>query len=119
MSEKKPTNPWTKSLFIWMAILVGLVLFVQMFDGKKEASGDAMTYSEFVGAVNEGNVKSVTITRAPGGDANIAGKLASDKTFTTIAPGDAQVSKMLIDKGVAVQVKAQEGGSIWLLLLSR
>ena len=27
--KKKPTNPWTKSLFIWMAVLLGLVLFVQ------------------------------------------------------------------------------------------
>ena len=31
--EKKPGNPWTKSLLIWVGVLFALVLFVQMIDG--------------------------------------------------------------------------------------
>ena len=56
MNEKKPTNPWTKSLFIWMAILLAMVLFVQSIGGTRESAGSAISYSEFVRQVNEGNV---------------------------------------------------------------
>ena len=31
--EKKPGNPWTKSLLIWVGVLFALVFFVQMIDG--------------------------------------------------------------------------------------
>ena len=31
-NEKKPGNPWTRSLLIWLAVLFGLVLFVRAFD---------------------------------------------------------------------------------------
>ena len=59
MNEKKPGNPWTKSLLIWVAVLFGLVLFVQMIDGgSSAATGEAIPYSEFVRQVDEGNVQS-------------------------------------------------------------
>ena len=31
--DKKPGNPWTKSLLIWVGVLFALVLFVQLIDG--------------------------------------------------------------------------------------
>jgi cell division protease FtsH len=37
--------------------------------------------------------------------------------FHTVAHGDANVSDRLIQKGVAVQVKAEEQSSIWLYML--
>ncbi len=62
MNEKKPGNPWTKSLLIWVAVLFGLVLFVQMIDGgRAPPPGEPIPYSEFVRQVDEGNVQSVTI----------------------------------------------------------
>src|SRR3954454_15312453 len=117
--EKKPGNPWTKSLLIWAGVLFALVLFVQMIDGgSRGATGQAMAYSEFVRQVNEGNVRSVTIASASaGGNSTIAGKLSSGEDFHTVAPGDANVSDKLIAKGVAVQVKAEEQSSIWLYML--
>jgi hypothetical protein len=36
--EKKPGNPWTRNLIIWIGILLGLVLFVQMIGGGSKAS---------------------------------------------------------------------------------
>ena len=62
--NKKPGNPWTKSLLIWVGILFALVLFVQMIDGGSRAStGQAIAYSEFVRQVDEGNVRTVTMHR--------------------------------------------------------
>jgi hypothetical protein len=57
MNEKKPSNPWAKSLLIWVGILFGLVVFVQMIGGgSKAATGETIPYSEFVRQVDEQNV---------------------------------------------------------------
>src|SRR6476660_8643450 len=104
--DKKPGNPWTKSLLIWAGVLFALVLF-----------GQTIAYSEFVRQVDEGNVRTVTIATGTTGNSAIAGKMSSGEDFHTVAPGDANVSDKLIQKGVAVQVKAEEQSSIWLYML--
>jgi cell division protease FtsH len=116
--DKKPGNPWTKSLLIWVGVLFALVLFVQMIDGgSRSAAGSPIAYSEFVRQANEGNVKSVTIASNAGSNSQISGKLSTGETFRTIAPADAKVTDLLISKGVAVQAKAEEQSSIWLYML--
>ena len=60
-NDKKPGNPWTKSLLIWVAVLFGLVLFVRAFDSGSAAQGEPLAYSDFVNQVDEGNVRSVII----------------------------------------------------------
>ncbi|HEV2595524.1 MAG TPA: ATP-dependent zinc metalloprotease FtsH [Sphingomicrobium sp.] len=116
--DKKPGNPWTRNLLIWAGVLFALVLFVQMIDGGSRAqAGQAMAYSDFVHQVDQGNVRAVTIATGSSGNNAIAGKLASGEEFHTIAPSDANVSDKLIQKGVAVQVKAEEQSSIWLYML--
>src|SRR5579864_48686 len=117
--DKKPSNPWTKSLLIWAGVLFALVLFVQMIDGgSRTSAGNAIPYSDFVRQVDEGNVRTVTIASSgSGSNSAITGKLSSGEEFHTIAPGDANVSGRLIAKGVAVQVKAEEQSSIWLYML--
>ncbi|NUS99752.1 MAG: ATP-dependent metallopeptidase FtsH/Yme1/Tma family protein [Sphingomonas sp.] len=118
MNEKKPTNPWAKSLLIWVGILFGLVVFVQMIGGgSKAATGEAIPYSEFVKQVDEQNVQSVTTSATASGNQVITGKLANGQTFRTTAPKDAQVTDRLISKGVQVQAKEAEQSSFWLILL--
>ena len=115
--EKKPGNPWTKSLLIWAGVLFALILFVQMIDGgARTATGQAIPYSEFVRQVDDGNVR--TVTMASGGttgNSQITGKLDSGEVFHTVAPAGTNVADRMVQKGVAVQVKADEQGSIWLL----
>jgi len=116
--DKKPGNPWTKSLLIWVGVLFALVIFVQMIDGGSRATaGSPIAYSEFVRQVDEGNVRTVTMATGSSGNSAITGKLDSGETFRTVAPSDANVSDRLIQKGVAVQVKAEEQSSIWLYML--
>jgi cell division protease FtsH len=118
MNEKKPTNPWAKSLLIWVGILFGLVVFVQMIGGgSKAATGEAIAYSEFVRQVDEGNVQSVTTASSASGNQLITGKLEGGQTFRTTAPADAQVTDRLIKAGVQVQAKEAEQSSFWLILL--
>jgi cell division protease FtsH len=117
MNEKKPGNPWTRSLLIWVGILFGLVLFVQMIEGPRAAASQAIPYSEFVRQVDEGNVRSVTSSANATGNQVITGKLSSGEAFRTLAPADAQVTDRLIQKGVQVQAKEAEQSSFWLILL--
>ena len=116
--EKKPGNPWTKSLLIWVGILFALVLFVQMIDGgSRSTAGNQIAYSDFVRQVDEQNVRSVTMMTSANRDSAIVGKLNSGEEFHTIAPAGANIADRMIQKGVAVQVKAEETGSIWLYML--
>jgi cell division protease FtsH len=116
--DKKPGNPWTKSLLIWVGILFALVLFVQMIGGgARSTAGQAMAYSEFVRQVDEGNVRTVIMATGTTGNSAISGKLAGGEDFHTVAPAGANVADKMIQKGVAVQVKAEETGSIWLYML--
>jgi cell division protease FtsH len=115
--DRKPGNPWTKSLLIWAAVIFGLVLFARAFDGGAAAPGEAVPYSTFVRQVDEGNVQSVTIANSTAGNATISGQMTDGKAFRTTAPADARISDKLVAKGVAVQVKAEEGSSIWLFML--
>src|SRR6187399_1116459 len=117
MNEKKPSNPWTKSLLIWMAVLLALVLFVQSIGGGRAATGQAVAYSDFVNQVEEGNVQSAIISAVPGGNTTVTGKLASGQAFKTTIPPNTNVADRMIAKGVAVQVKAEEQSSFWLILL--
>jgi cell division protease FtsH len=116
-NEKKPGNPWTRSLLIWLAVLFGLVLFVRAFDSGSAAQADALAYSEFVQQVNEGNIRSVTIATSPTGNVTVSGKMANGKTFRTFAPPNTNVADRLVAKGVGVAVKAEEQSSVWLILL--
>src|SRR4051812_34873801 len=116
--DKKPGNPWTKSLLIWVGVLFALVLFVQMIDGGSRAStGQAMAYSEFVRQVDQGNVRSVTMATSATGNSAITGRLDGGEVFHTVAPAGANVADRMIQKGVGVQVKAEEQGSIWMYML--
>lgn len=117
-NDQKPGNPWTRNLLIWGAIIFGLVLFAQMIGGgSSSASGKAIPYSDFVRQVEGGNVQSVTMATGASGNAAISGKLDTGEAFHTVAPADANVSDRLIGKGIAVQVKAEEGSNLWLYLL--
>jgi cell division protease FtsH len=116
--DKKPGTPWSKHLLIWVGVLFALVLLVQMVDGGSRAqAGSSIPYSDFVRQVDAGSVRSVTIATSSSGNSAITGKLDSGEVFNTTAPGDANVSDKLLAKGVAVQVKGDEGTSIWLYML--
>src|ERR1041384_6370568 len=112
--DKKPGNPRTKSLLIWVGVLFALVLFVQMIDGgSRTQAGQAMAYSEFVRQVDDGNVRTVNMA-AGGANSNspVCGRLGSGEEFRTIARAGSNIADHMVEKGVAVQVKPEEQSSI-------
>jgi cell division protease FtsH len=108
-------NPWMKSLLIWVGILAALALFVTIFDkNNAPAPGDAVAYSDFMAKVNNGEVKSVNISRATG---VVSGELSNGGKFRTNAPEDPAMIGTLLAKNVKVSARAEEGPNIWIYLL--
>src|SRR5215217_8488669 len=98
--EKKPGNPWTKSLLIWAGVLFALILFVQMIDGgSRSSTGQAMAYSEFVKQVDQGGIRQVTMSTASSGNSAITGKLDNGEAFHTVAPAGTDIADKMIQKG--------------------
>jgi cell division protease FtsH len=110
--EPAPGNPWVKSLLIWVAVLIGLVLFVQMVEGGR-APAQGMSYSEFLRRVDEGSIKQVVI-----GKETISGRLANGENFQTNAvTQDGELVRQLRERGVDFTGQPEQTTSIWMILL--
>ncbi|MGX0585741.1 ATP-dependent zinc metalloprotease FtsH [Sphingomonas sanguinis] len=106
-------NPWMKSLLIWVGILMALALFVSLSGaGSSAQSGNQIDYSTFLDKVDEGTVKTATISRE-----SITGQLSSGEKFRTTPVPDSQLIPRLRQKGVTFTAKTEEGPSIWMLML--
>ncbi|HGG63437.1 MAG TPA: ATP-dependent metallopeptidase FtsH/Yme1/Tma family protein, partial [Rhodobacteraceae bacterium] len=93
-----------RNLAFWVVLfMLILALFSLFSNGESALNSRQMTYSEFVQAVNDGSVASVTLD---GEKVLIKGK--DGQEYATIKPSDAEVTKMLIDKGVKVNAAPQE-----------
>ena len=115
MNDDKPpsVNPWMKSIAIWAAILVALLVFVTMFDGRsRTAASNGIAYSEFISKIAEGSVKEVKIA----GNV-ISGTLSNGDTFRTYAVPDNTLTDRLTKANVRFSGQPEEGASIWLILL--
>jgi len=107
------TNPWMKSLMIWLGVVLALVLFVQLFDSRtRVAGGEGIAYSEFLQRVEDGSVKEVSIA-----DNIVSGTLTNDSAFRTQAPDDPRLIDRLIAKGVKFSAKPREEPSFWMILI--
>lgn len=92
-----------KNLLLWLIIAVILITVFSNFGPKKTAS-ERLSYTEFLQAVQQGQVSGVTIT-----DHTIEGALHNNKTFTTYMPiEDQSLISTLVQKGVNVNGKPPE-----------
>jgi cell division protease FtsH len=116
MNDKKDpnaSNPWMKSLLIWLGVVIDLVMFFSMFDTKtRTATGEGIPYSEFLQRVDDGSVKEVAIS-----DNIISGTYTNDSAFRTQAPDDPRLIDRLIAKDVKFSAKPKEEPSFWMILL--
>jgi cell division protease FtsH len=114
MNDDQPQgNPWIKHLLLYGGIFLVLLLVVSMISGRTEATGTKIPYSDFRNHVIAGDVREVKV-----GSELITGTLKSDQNFSTVpVPGDVDLPKLLQDKGVRYDGKAQEEQSVLLILL--
>jgi cell division protease FtsH len=108
MAEKRPPNPWIKSLGLWVVVLLVLAVVVTLVQGPSTSTAaSALGYSDFLTKVDEGQVKSVEIRGS-----ELVGKLTSDEDFRTYNPGDTQLVQHLREKNVRFDAKPEEGRSL-------
>jgi cell division protease FtsH len=105
-------NSTLKSLLFWMVLVVVGVL-IWSFSTKYQTRDHRLTFSEFMSAVDSGNVSHVVITGQ-----EISGTTKDNKeSFRTYAPTQYEgLANKLVDRGVAVDSK-EPTASPWASLL--
>jgi len=104
-------NQFYKNLALWLVIsLVMILLFNMMTQHGQDQK--PISYTAFLEAVNDGQVKEVTI-QGP----NLEGLYEDGKSFKTYIPDDPELIKDLRAKGVVIQARPEEDRSFWFTLL--
>ncbi len=101
-----------RNFAFWIVLfLLILTLFNLFSNGQSGTASSNVSYSEFVAAVDAGQVQTVTVDGE-----TLSYQGADGKIYQTIVPGDAEVTDRLLDKGVEVNAEAQQQSGIMSLL---
>ncbi|MFO7758453.1 MAG: ATP-dependent zinc metalloprotease FtsH [Roseovarius sp.] len=103
-----------RNIAFWLVLFLLVLALFNLFSG----AGDSMQsrsvpYSEFVSAVDNGSVSRVTLD---GETVRYTGNDGTD--YTTVKPGDAQITERLIEQGVPVNAESQEQSGFQTFLVS-
>ncbi|MCQ8240413.1 ATP-dependent zinc metalloprotease FtsH [Rhizosaccharibacter radicis] len=93
-----------RNLALWVIIALLLVLLFSVFQpGGGQHPAQQLAYSDFIGDINQGRVRSVVIQ-----DHNVSGVLTDGTSFETYTPEDPTLVQRLTDKNVEVVAKAED-----------
>ena len=104
-------SPFYKNLALWLIISLMVILLFNMFHQPQQSSHEA-TYSQFLAAVQKGDVSQVTIQ----GD-RISGTYNDARPFRTFAPRDSDLIRTLRERGVEIQAKPEDENPWYMNLL--
>ncbi|MBB2168970.1 ATP-dependent metallopeptidase FtsH/Yme1/Tma family protein [Gluconacetobacter aggeris] len=100
-------NNFGRNLALWVIIIVLLLLLFNVFQpGSTQHAAQQLAYSDFIGDVNNGRVRSVVVQ-----DHNVSGTLTDGTSFETYTPQDPTLIPRLTEKGVEVMAKPQDSDS--------
>ena len=103
-----------RNLAFWFVLFILLLMLFRLFSGDAgTASSRSTTYSDFVQAVENGQVSRATLD---GETVTYTGPSGTE--YVTIVPGHAQISELLVSKGVSVAATSQETSMFQSILLS-
>lgn len=106
----KNLSPFYKNLALWLVISLMMVLLFNLFN-QPRTSQEKVIFSEFLAALERGEVKEVTI-QGP----NLYGRYANRKEFKTYAPNYPDLIKALKEKDVKISAKPEDD-SPWYMTL--
>lgn len=104
-------GPFYKNLAIWLVISVMMILLFNLFN-QPRISSEKIIFSEFLSALDRGEIKEVTIQGH-----NISGRFANRKEFKTYAPNYPELIKILREKEVKITAKPEEESPWYMTLL--
>ncbi|WP_338548899.1 ATP-dependent zinc metalloprotease FtsH [Roseovarius phycicola] len=93
-----------RNLAFWLVLFLLILALFNLFSGSGNTlQSRAIPYSEFVQAVDGGEVAQVTLD---GENVRFRGSDGND--YVTVKPEDAEITKLLIDAGIPVAAESQE-----------
>ncbi|NVL01181.1 ATP-dependent zinc metalloprotease FtsH, partial [Ruegeria pomeroyi] len=93
-----------RNIAFWVVLFLLILALFNLFSGSGGTlQSQEKTYSEFVSAVDEGNVTKVILDGE-----QIRYRTSDGRDFVTIKPGDAEVTTLLIDKNIPVRAEKQQ-----------
>ena len=93
-----------RNLALWVIIALLLVVLFNLFQpGASHPAAAQVAYSDFIGEVNGGRVRDVTIMGR-----TVNGQLTDGRSFQTYTPEDPTLVSRLTDKGVRVIAKPED-----------
>jgi cell division protease FtsH len=101
----------SKNLALWL-VLVLIFLFLFSFFKQQHGRDPEVIFSDFVAAVDRGEVQEVTLQGH-----NIQGKYRNGERFRTFAPNDPELVKTLRDKKVKITAKPEDESPWYMVLL--
>ncbi len=107
-----------KSLIIWAIIGLGLMVIFNKFNDQHDSKNN-IAYSQFIGEVEGGQVKSITIEEGSGPKNQwIKGERKDGSKFITYAPNDPELVNDLIKNKVTFSAKPQEESLLMNIFIS-
>jgi membrane protease FtsH catalytic subunit (EC 3.4.24.-) len=113
--KQKNNNKYTglaKNLAVWVLIFVVTIILIRFVNQPTQQQIKNLSFSEFIQAVNNEQVKSVEIKGN-----EISGVTKNNEKFATYAPEDPELVKTLLAKNVDITAKSKEEDSIWRSIL--
>ena len=104
-------NQFSRNIALWLVLGLMVLLLFNVVNQQQTREPDII-FSEFIAAVEKGEVAEVTI-QGP----NIRGSYTNGKGFKTFAPDDPNLVGTLRSKGVKIAAKPEEGEPWYLVLL--
>ncbi|WP_127114900.1 ATP-dependent zinc metalloprotease FtsH [Shimia sediminis] len=103
-----------RNIAFWVVLfLLILALFNLFSGGNSTLQSRAVGYSDFVAAVEAGQVSSVTLDGE-----QVRYKSSDGSDFVTIMPQDAEVTSLLLESGVPVEAESQQQSGFQSFILS-
>ena len=104
-------NPFYKNLALWLVISLMMVMLFNFFNRPGQGS-EPYSYSEFLSAVDKGQITSVIIQGQ-----EIHGTTPEGARFRTFAPEDPELIKVLRNKGIKITAKPADDSPWYMNIL--
>jgi cell division protease FtsH len=104
-------SPFYKNLALWLVISLMMILLFNLFN-QPRSSQDKIIFSDFLTALDKGEVREVTIQGH-----NLYGRFNNLKEFKTFAPSYPDLIKALKDKNVKITAKPEDESPWYMTML--
>ena len=103
-----------RNIAFWVVLFLLILALFNLFSGSGGTlQSNERTYSEFVSAVDSGDVTNVTLDGE-----QIRYRTSDNRDYVTVKPADAEVTKLLIDKNIPVRAEKQQQSGFQSFLIT-